>query len=121
MRAPGGLPTPSLKNFQSQQTKPAFRALSTTNGTGNMPCALIPHAVEAVPNLQYSRLHMPEHCVSLQRPLTPLVALPALTRLEFTCECRTNLYIDWTPQALKLIGQALLEIKKSCRKVKMLF
>lgn len=49
----------------------------------------------------------------LSRPLSPFLAMPGLTKLHFRPSFGLCGDIDWEPQALRFLGQALVDIQES--------
>lgn len=80
----------------------------------------IPAALEALPNLQTLTLYMAEHRAHLDRPLSAFVAMARLRKMEFV-NIRGRLRIEWRPEALKFIGQALAEIHETGSNLKLVW
>lgn len=75
----------------------------------------IPQAIEALPSLQRLCLVVAAENTKLTRPLIPFLQMTRLTSLDF-CPAAGEAglrWIEWEPQALQLIAQALVEIQDS--------
>jgi len=73
----------------------------------------IPEAIEACTNLQSLSLRVPGKGAKLSRPLSPFLAMLGLTKLHFRPSFGLCGNIDWEPQALRFLGQALVDIQES--------